>query len=80
MGSGEVSNGYRERLERNLDSLQSMLQKTNERNKPQPIQPRPRGNHAAHGSVAGGAIGGAIGGPPGAIIGTVLGGIFGSLF
>lgn len=81
MGSGEFSNGFRERLERNLDSLQSTLQQTNERNRPQPIQPQPSvSNHMEIGAVAGGAIGAAIGGPPGAILGGLVGGLFGSIF
>lgn len=36
MGDGEVSNSYRERLERDMDSMQASLKQTNEANKPPP--------------------------------------------
>lgn len=41
MGDGQISNGVREKLERDLDQLQASLKQTNEANKPPPPPPPP---------------------------------------
>ena len=38
-GDGDVSNSYRERLERDIDSMQASLKQANEANKPPPPPP-----------------------------------------
>lgn len=40
MGDVEISNAFRERLERDLDGLQASLKQLNEANKPPPPPPR----------------------------------------
>lgn len=40
MGEGEIFNPFRERLEREIDSLQAALKQTNEANKPKPKKKR----------------------------------------
>lgn len=82
MGDGEVSNGFRERLERDIDDLQTTLKQANERNKPLP--PPVYYGHQNEGPsnglpLIGAAAGAAIGGPPGAIIGGFIGSVL-SLF
>lgn len=44
MGDGEVSNSFRERLERDMDSMQASLKQTNEVNKPPSPQESDGGN------------------------------------
>lgn len=39
MGDGDLSNSFRERLERDMDSMQASLQQRNEANKPPPPAP-----------------------------------------
>lgn len=41
MGDDELSNGFREKLERELDELQPSLKRENEANKPPPPPPPP---------------------------------------
>lgn len=73
MGDGEVSNTFRERLERNIDDLQAALKQANEKNKPvQQMNP----NGLPVGALGGAALGGAIFGPVGALVGGLLGGLF----
>lgn len=42
MGDGLISNGFREKLERDLDNLQSGLKRKNESNKPTTPRPPPQ--------------------------------------
>lgn len=41
MGDGQITNGIREKLERDLDQLQTTLKQANEANKPPPPPPPP---------------------------------------
>lgn len=75
MGDGDVANGYRERLERDIDGLQTSLKQANEKNKPPPqITHNPDSSN--DNNVIGAIVGGAVGGPVGAAIGGVIGGLF----
>lgn len=82
MGDGDISNGVREKLERELDELQASLKQRNEANKPPPPPPpqeqggRPKRDKNGM-IIAGAQIGGSVGGPVGALVGGVLGKIFG---
>lgn len=49
MGDGEVANSFRERLERDIDSMQASLKQSNEANKPPP--PPPPQQSSNHDSV-----------------------------
>lgn len=75
IGDGDVSNGYRERLEREIDGLQATLKQANDRNKPPPQVTQDSGSSNDN-NVIGAIVGGAVGGPVGAAIGGVLGGFF----
>lgn len=68
MGDGEVSNGFRERLERDVDGLQATLKQTNEKNKPVDQ----KGDFGL--PIIGAAVGASLGGPVGALLGGILGG------
>lgn len=68
MGDGEVSNGFRERLERDVDGLQATLKQTNEKNKP--VDQKGDGSLP----IIGAAVGASLGGPVGALLGGILGG------
>lgn len=81
MGGGETSNGFRERLERDIDGLQAMLKQANERNKPQPVHYDSEEESSSNGlALFGAAAGAAMGGSAGAFIGGVAGKILGDLF
>lgn len=69
MGDGEISNGIREKLEREIDGLQAALKQANEANKPPPPKKKKNGFgsflNAVVGvaaNIAGAAIGGALSG------------------
>lgn len=70
MGDGEVSNGFRERLERDVDGLQATLKQTNEKNKP--VDQKGDGTNGL--PIIGAAVGASLGGPVGALLGGILGG------
>lgn len=42
MGDGDISNGFREKLERDLDNMQAALKQRNEANKPPPPKKKKR--------------------------------------
>lgn len=45
MGNVDVTNAFRERLEREIDGLQAPLKQTNEANKPPPPPPKKDGRN-----------------------------------
>lgn len=81
IGGGDISNGFRERLERDVDGLQATLKQANDRNKPieRPVY-QDQGSDSNGLPLIGAAAGAAIGGPPGAVIGGIIGSVFGGLF
>ncbi|XP_055319310.1 atlastin-like [Sitodiplosis mosellana] len=58
IGGGEISNVFRERLERDVDSLQGTLKQANERNKPteRPVQHEERGGFSDVEKIIGGIV------------------------
>lgn len=75
MGDGDISNSFREKLERDIDGLQVTLKQANEKNKP--VQHfTDQSSNDPSGTIIGAAVGGAVGGPVGAVVGGIVGGLF----